>query len=317
MRSIALAQAWRGLGGTVEFLSRQLSQSLLERLRREGFVASTLQAESGTNDDLRETIARAKVEAAVVVVDGYHLGPAMAQGLAQAGLTTLLIDDDGSDEHLSCHVLNQNLHASTELYPRAQQELLLGPGYALLRDELVSRVWPTAEEPELASRLVVSFGGSDPAGMSGLAARCGRAAGFEEVVVVFGPEASVPADLQGAQVVRSPDDPFKTFREADLVLTAAGSTVWELAFLGRPMALVAVVPNQQRMIEAVSAAGFGFALGEGQSFRASPPIDLLAAVRTSKDTRTRMSNRGRSFVDGGGALRVARHLWSRAQLNQL
>lgn len=316
MRSLALAQAWRALGGTAVFLSRELPGALRDRILTEGFLAETLGAKAGSAEDLRETVARATALGAAVVVDGYHLGRPLAQGLAESGIPTLLIDDDGCDGELACEVLNANLYAMPSLYPGARCSPLLGPGYALLREELVSRAWPSHGQPPIARRLVVSFGGSDPAGLSGPAAACGRAAGFEEVVVVLGPEAAAPAAIPGVHVLRSPSDPFTEFQQADLVLSAAGSTVWELAFLGRPMALVAVVPNQRRTVEALAAAGVGYPLGDARAFLAAPPTTELAGIRADESTRSDMSTRARKLVDGAGAGRVARHLWRLAQAGQ-
>jgi hypothetical protein len=90
---------------------------------------------------------------------------------------------------------------------------------------------------------------------------------------------------------------------ADVVLSGAGSTVWELCCLGVPMALVVAagnqLPNYRRVLDA------GFAVGVGQlpevvagQVTGLPPVLQTPAVND-------LGARAWKTVDGLGADRVA------------
>jgi len=91
--------------------------------------------------------------------------------------------------------------------------------------------------------------------------------------------------------------------EQDLVVSAAGTSVWELCCLGVPMALVCAVDNQKpgydRAVEAGAAVGLGERLpdldGAAQALRALL-VDLPA--------RAGMADRASAVVDGRGAWRI-------------
>jgi spore coat polysaccharide biosynthesis predicted glycosyltransferase SpsG len=92
---------------------------------------------------------------------------------------------------------------------------------------------------------------------------------------------------------------------ADLVVSAAGTTCWELAYLGVPMVLVAIADNQLGI--ASTLAGRGIAIDVGWY---SDPIVMRtitkAVTRLIEDEalRCRMSEEGRKLIDGLGAARV-------------
>ena len=94
---------------------------------------------------------------------------------------------------------------------------------------------------------------------------------------------------------------------ADLVVTAAGTSVWELCAMSRPMAVVAVVDNQLPGYEALLRAGA--AVGLGARLEAVDPGEMateLAAVLTDAGLRARLAAAAGGVVDGRGAWRLVR-----------
>jgi RimJ/RimL family protein N-acetyltransferase len=95
--------------------------------------------------------------------------------------------------------------------------------------------------------------------------------------------------------------------EQDLVVSAAGTSVWELCCLGVPTALVCVADNQEagyrRVLERGAAVGLGSAV---------PGLDHDAAVATLQQVlgdralREQLAAAGPRLVDGLGAWRVVR-----------
>ncbi|WP_169312920.1 GNAT family N-acetyltransferase [Intrasporangium calvum] len=95
--------------------------------------------------------------------------------------------------------------------------------------------------------------------------------------------------------------------EADLVVTAAGTSMWELCALRRPMAVVAVVENQ--------LAGYRLVIDSGAAIGLGTPADLqkpdvianrLSQVLASPSLRMEMADAAHELVDGRGAWRIIR-----------
>lgn len=92
---------------------------------------------------------------------------------------------------------------------------------------------------------------------------------------------------------------------SDLVVTAAGTSVWELCCLRRPMAVVAVVDNQRVGYDAV--VGRGAALGLGGPVDLADPSVIAARLRplvTDPSEREAHAAAAHRLVDGLGAWRI-------------
>jgi len=103
--------------------------------------------------------------AGVMVLDGYRFN-AYYQSEIKRCCRLLVMDDEGQLERYSADVVvNQNVHAGEGLYAgrvTPQTRLLLGPQYAMLRNEFAAyRDW-TREVTEVGSRVLLTMGGSDP-----------------------------------------------------------------------------------------------------------------------------------------------------------
>jgi spore coat polysaccharide biosynthesis predicted glycosyltransferase SpsG len=92
---------------------------------------------------------------------------------------------------------------------------------------------------------------------------------------------------------------------ADLVVTAAGSAVWELLHLGVPAALSWVAANQLIGYEALVGGGIAAGLGPAPDAAA---VELLARLLGDPAARERYGRRGAGLVDGRGRERVANAL---------
>jgi spore coat polysaccharide biosynthesis predicted glycosyltransferase SpsG len=165
MRCMALAQAWRDLGRTVAFLSWELPNSLAVRLDAEGFHLFGLNDRPGsTNDAAQATELAHQIGAKWIVVDGYQFGSGYQEAIRSDGVHQLFVDDNGHAGSYSADVvLNQNAHAHDGFYWNRcpQTSLLLGPRYALLRNEFWRwRGWQRETAP-VATNILVTMGGAD------------------------------------------------------------------------------------------------------------------------------------------------------------
>ena len=169
----------------------------------------------------------------------------------------------------------------------------------------------------VARSVLVVMGGTDPVGLAptavGLLARTGLS--LDVTVIAVGENAErVHAAAMGSRLsvnaLAPVDDLATVMARQDLVVSAAGSSVWELCCLGIPMAIVWAVDNQRDGYDQVVAAGAALGLG-GPDLGDSPDADegSVGALRTAlTDSRVRAEQAlaGRQIVDGLGAWRVVR-----------
>lgn len=309
LRTLALAQAWQDRGGTVVCATIDPPDRARCRLEREGVEVLHVDRPAGGAGDLAWTCGIAHERAACVVVDGYHLGVPFANALVDAGLRTLLVDDMGSAAPIRAMVLNQNLHGTRSIYPLAGDLVLVGTRYAMLRRELLRMRRPPGPAAVRARSALVTFGGADPARLTEAAALALLAAGLERVVAVVGPAApGLGPGHPGIELHVDPPDFFGLAASTDMAVVAAGSTVWEFAWLGVPMALVSTAANQEPMLAAAVGAGMAIGLGGAEAFRLAPPIPRLAEFAGDAAGRASLTSTGRSLIDGQGAARVAEAL---------
>ncbi len=317
MRCIALAQSWQDSGGRSVFVMAGSTPAIEARLREEGIEIEHLGARVGTSKDAQDTLQFARSKTADwIVVDGYQFGPAYQQAIKTAGFKLLFIDDYVHAEPYSADlVLNQNVKANRDLYSNRDPStrLLLGPRYAMLRREF--RPWRNwqREIPAVGRKILVTMGGSDPDNLTAKVIDAIRKlSGLETVILVGGsnPHAqSLDAliDRESMRLITDAACVPDLMAWADVAITGAGTTFWEMCFLGLPGILLVVAQNQQSVATAAEKMGIAWNLGNGVEVRASFLAEKLRQLLNSNERRSQ-SEKGREVIDGRGAGRVVAFL---------
>jgi UDP-2,4-diacetamido-2,4,6-trideoxy-beta-L-altropyranose hydrolase len=322
MRCLALAQAWQDAGGRAAFAMAEATPAVEERLRNEDVNVVRLPVRVGTREDCDRTSTLAAThQAEWVVVDGYHFGGEYQLELKRGGHKVLFVDDNGHAENYSADlVMNQNAYATEDLYKNREggTELLLGLPYAMLRREF--RRWREKgrDELDVGSKVLVTLGGSDAANLTIRVIQALEQVGLAtlDATIVAGGSNPHTRDLENAvakaqinlHLVRNVTSMPELMARADIAVSAAGTTVLELAFMGIPTILVTVADNQRSNARACERLEIAVNLGDLVHLS---PMQLAAAVREligDSERRTRMTQRARTLVDGLGAERIAARL---------
>ena len=323
MRCLALAQGWQPIGGKVLFVQAESTPALDQRLRQEGMEIARLEAVPGSIDDVKGTIAQARACAASwIVADGYEFSAAWQRQIKEAGFRLLILDDYGHAEHYFADVvLNQNVSAQVQIYVHREPtaRLLLGTRYALLRREFLGfRDW-RREFPTVARKVLVTLGGSDPDNVTGTIVRAlADLPDVEATVVVGGSNPNLAALAAGVgerktpvrSVVNATNMP-ELMAWADVAVAAAGTTSWELAFMGVPALLLILADNQSRVAQVLDQQGVSKNLGRGRDINPEYFAKSLETLLFDSGRREQMSRAGRALVDGQGTGRVVTQLLAR------
>lgn len=318
MRCLALAQAWRQAGNEVVFAMSQTFPAIEARIAAENCAVVRLRGEIAGDEDCEcaQMLAR-KCSSEWVVLDGYLFGVEYQRKIKGAGFRLLVLDDVGLPHgNYADAILNQNIHANETLYPgcRNGATCLLGPQFALLRREFRVLGPVNKEIRRTGTRVLVMMGGTDPENVTEkvLCAVQARSSESLQMIVVVGPgnphidglrrlisEASCQIEI-----VDNPCSIAELMRWADIAISAAGSTVWELCLLGVPSMLLATAPNQIPGAQELARLGIAVYLGRPHDVVWSRLADEARSLLASQTRRKQMSQAAKNLVDGEGAKRA-------------
>jgi UDP-2,4-diacetamido-2,4,6-trideoxy-beta-L-altropyranose hydrolase len=316
MRCLALAQAWQDAGGRVVFAMAQTTTAVTDRLRREGAEVAAIDAPTGSEQDAQRTAELARdARADWIVVDGYQFDAGYQRNLRNAGCEILFLDDYGHAPPYSAEmILNQNVCAQAELYSERepQTRLLLGTRYCLLRHQFSVRRDLRVIAP-VCRRVLVMMGGSDPENLTARVIEAlvlANIEGLEATVVVGGSNPHFDAVKKAAadsglkiRVQRDVENPAELMAEADVAISAAGSTCWELCMLGLPSLLIDVADNQTALAEELNRRDCAIHVGN-RTVSPAAVAEKLRRLCSDAEQRKILAERSRELVDGNGAARV-------------
>jgi UDP-2,4-diacetamido-2,4,6-trideoxy-beta-L-altropyranose hydrolase len=316
IRSLALIQAWLRQGGAAIFLSRCDNGALREHISAAGmdFIPLESNEDSVNFEAMRALLAQKKTF--FVVLDGYHFGPEQQKAVRAAGHRLLFIDDMAHFSNYHADILlNQNIGASKLSYRcEPKTMLLLGPRYALLRPEFAEARRRVRTVREAARRILVTLGGCDSENVTLKVIGALRRLGSSrfEVRIVLGSanphvdsiRAAAASLPMFAEVLIDARDMASQISWADVAITAAGSTCWELACLGLTPVTIVIAENQRAVADELDMAGIALNAGWHGDLSAEHLTMKIESLLYSSFRRLRMSQQGRELVDGRGADRV-------------
>jgi UDP-2,4-diacetamido-2,4,6-trideoxy-beta-L-altropyranose hydrolase len=260
--------------------------------------------------------------AALVVVDGYDFDASWHEALRRPDRRVCVVDDLAGAPVRGDAVLNGNLFGEKldyDLRPGALR--LLGPSYALVRDEFVTARAARAERPTVASggspRLFVTMGGADAAGATELALEAlERLPACDVRLVVGGANPRLDAITDRAsrltrhsiEVLVDVRDMSEGMLWCDVALTAAGSTCLELACVGVAAVNVVVAENQVPVAAELATRGLMPCAGRVPGVHPEAIASAIAALFGDAPRRAAVEREQRATVDGKGAERAAEAL---------
>lgn len=254
-----------------------------------------------------------------LVVDHYALDVRWERAMRSVGRRIMVIDDLADRQHDCDMLLDQNYYADmqtryTGKVP-AQCQLLLGPRYALLRDEFRELRKQVHPRSGAVNNILVFFGGADADNYTGRAIQALSELKLSEVSVNVVIGAQHPAREEIGRVCTELEyhchvqtsRMAELMAEADLAVGAGGSATWERCCLGLPALSICVAENQRRQLADAAAAALLYAPLPGEDLNDSLRVHVRALI-DNPALRGLISNAAMQAVDGRGVMRIARLL---------
>lgn len=298
VRCLTLANALRGKGANVEFITRAHTGNMNERIKSEDFKVQLLPDMNNINsqpdlsgyeqwlgvkqdsdaDDTIQILADRKLD--WLIIDHYALDKRWERKLNKYARKMMVIDDIANRVHDCDLLLDQNLYTnmSTRYHDKIPTNCvqMLGPQYALLQHEYAELRALVKPRQAPVSRLLVFFGGIDRKNLTGLTISALQEINipFDEVDIVISKQ-SPNFDQVKAQSMQS--DKLKLHSDlpslaplmmkADLAIGGGGSTTWERCCLGLPSLVITLAENQKQLSQDMQQMKLIACLGDAETIR--------------------------------------------------
>ena len=336
MRCLSLAQVLRKQGAQCSFVCTAYVGNLNSLLAANGFDVLPLPVfpnESRTNAEELLSLWREDALATAqsistcqpvdwLIVDHYGLDNQWEMELRSQVQHLMVIDDLANRTHACDMLLDPNpgrLAADYAMLVPALCPLLIGPSYALLREDFKSphlkSLTSFAESDSI--HVLISMGGVDKDNITADVLHALQTFNPEtplSLQVVLGPHAPWVDAVRSAantlawptHVLQNPDNFTELMRQQHLAIGAAGGSALERCCLGLPAVNVVMAPNQRMSAQALQAAGACAMLELRSDWQHDLRVQLKLLLNAEKNQAMRMA--GLQVTDGRGSERVSQEL---------
>ncbi|OPX90129.1 MAG: UDP-2,4-diacetamido-2,4,6-trideoxy-beta-L-altropyranose hydrolase [Pelotomaculum sp. PtaB.Bin013] len=287
IRCLTLAGELRGRGAEVSFICRELAGNLCNYINNKGFKVCLLPYNkknldnysrserhclgAGWQADAEQTVKILANEKKIIdwlIVDHYALDEQW-EGRIKQHVKKIMVIDDLADRPHACHLLlDQNLYEDMEQrYDKLVPDYcvkLFGPGYALLRPEFREARKNLRKRDGTVRRILIFFGGSDPANQTEKALEAIRLLNRPDIAVdvIVGDSnpnkqrlEEICEGMHNVNYYCQVDNIAQLMTNADLAIGAGGTATWERCYLGLPAIILIIARNQMETTFAVQKKG--------------------------------------------------------------
>jgi RimJ/RimL family protein N-acetyltransferase len=211
--------------------------------------------------------------------------------------------------------MNQNIDAEQLNYPcKGYTHRMMGSRYVLLRNDFLA--WSSWERriSNIGSKILITMGGADSDNVALKVITLLQRLDVDglEAIVVCGINNPHVETVQTAcerlafpiRLLRNAQNMPELMAWADICISAAGITSWELAYMGLPQVILVLAENQRRVADSLAKYHIALNLGWYTEFDDDDFLVRLRNLIFNPERRNAMSKNGRKIIDGKGADRV-------------
>jgi len=316
MRCHAIAQHGRSHSHQFTFVSAYNTELTRSEIKDAEYDYIQLKQHAGSAQDAEQTFCLAnEIKADFIILDGYHFDEKYKKTLTRRNskLVTIL-DSDETKEQAAHIVLAPSLPQTDSVLNgnTGKIRILSGPKYALVSPKILA--YRTTKTPYSSKNdLLVTLGGSDPAKLTlPIVTALKDKTLWSNIHVVVG--SSAP-QLEGIiQLVSGFKDSIilhidckdmgSVINQCGMAISAAGSTLSELATLGVPSIAITMIDNQIANTNTLEALGVIKSVNVINREIETPigPTVALEAERLWNDRKLRLQMRKKALdiFDGRG-----------------
>lgn len=236
--------------------------------------------------------------------------------------TCVILDNSEHKEIPATVMVNFSITQEPAFYQKAKKyetKYLIGPKYFPV-NESIKKIKPIRIKEKI-ERIFVNQGGSDPYGLTAKIIRALEKVNFtQEVDVVVGGALEehhrreledMKHSLKGnyrfySNITQS--QLYEILLNADLALSAAGNTLYELAFLGMPTLIISHHQRHDEVARAFEKRGAAVNMGLGKNITESQITKTFLKFLDNYLVRATLSQKAKEVLDGYGSDRLTDEL---------
>jgi UDP-2,4-diacetamido-2,4,6-trideoxy-beta-L-altropyranose hydrolase len=312
-RCLVLAKALAADGWSVAFACYAGTKEAVPSLAQSGFTYRIVPEEH----DGPTTLCDLAIEGCdLLVIDHYGLD-ARFERACRSWAKAILVIDDLADRPHDCDILvdqtpGRQASDYAGLVPgnctimAGSQFALLDPRFRQARERLGAR-------GDQLRRVLVSFGGTDPAGATARALEALSAAKLRAAIDVvlgtanndMGRIRQLAAELDPPATIHvAVDDMASLIARADMAIGAGGVSALERCCLGVPSITITIADNQRKLACELARAGATENLGPVTRLNVEDLTDAVTSLASDSARRLAMRAAALATADGLGAARV-------------
>ena len=323
MRCLSLCDALKEKGHECLFVCAM--DTPMDLIMNRGYDLYYLTTSYNRMDDELALLERiiSEEKADVLIIDSYFVTQGYLQSVKEL-IKTVYLDDVYSFAYDVDCLVNYNVYADKEKYEKMYvtekvktPAMIIGPSYAPLRKEFTEK---NIREINEIKNIMISVGGADPLHLAyGFAKSMTENEFFKDknINMILG---KMEPDIDKIESICEASENIRYFvnvsdmkakiEEADLVISAAGSTQYEICACGRPCICFSLADNQVPGGEKFGELGAFIYAGDARD-NENFFYDVLNAVKHVTgdiSLAKEMSQKALAVTDGLGAVRMAEKL---------
>ena len=306
-RSLVLASAL-SRAGKVLFIMKNYPDGV-EYVKNSGFEVIPIEIENNSDEtiiDICEKLEPARlffdlIKNPYTTIFDYCRG---------ANIQTVVLDSLGNFSGSPDILINDTIVPSLAEYPAISEhtKLFIGPQYFIIAGD----IYPVEPKPTVEN-VLLTMGGSDPAGLTVKILRpiADHFTGYK-LNVVLGPlfteHQKVYEIIKGHRnivVHENPDNFIGLMSRQDAIITAGGRTLYECAYLGKPVLIIPSIEHEALMAEAYAkATGSCFLPAWEDAVSGHRVSEALNYYSNNYSIRKAIYQSSIKLIDGNGVERI-------------
>ncbi|MCS0674058.1 UDP-2,4-diacetamido-2,4,6-trideoxy-beta-L-altropyranose hydrolase [Cytobacillus firmus] len=339
MRCLTLAEELRANGSEVFFICRVFNGDLCDFIQNKGFYIYRLKNKKNSKKSMDQTKVLSQGPAVNwktdafetieilkrlknidwLVIDHYALDKDWESQIRSFTKKVMVIDDLANREHECDMLLDQNYYINRDkryqyLLP-SSCKLLLGPNFALLREEFWhQRLKVKHSQRGLIQRVFICFGGSDPSNVTGKILRTIDDLKCDHIVfdVVVGASNQYKDEIKFLceknhhfRFFLNADNIAQIMSNADMCIVSGGTLTWERYCLGLVGGIITTAKNQEQLAQTVHEFQIDEYIGRADVLTEKKAFKKIESMlSTSVDQLVHRREMAMKMVDGIGVKRV-------------
>ncbi len=252
-----------------------------------------------------------------LIIDMREFGENISKELMNK-IHTVLIDDAWTKNVYSNLIFNGTMIKKYHNYHKINKnsKIFTGTSFFIIDKSFLKHKKKSSEIIKKKQyNVTISTGGTDPNNVTLLVIKSIISIPNINIKIVIGPYSKslnkisqIIKNKKNVQIILSPKKIWNTFKKADIIISNAGSTLFELATQNIPTLSIAAEEHQISYAKFFSSKGFSIYLGFWRSLNSNKISKILSNTLYNRSTRIQISKQGHKIIDGKGVINVAKEI---------